>query len=96
MGYCKENKLEFERAATNYAQVIASITKNPLMVTVELADILCRLGRCYFEIGEWNKAIAAYSCSLNLYKKNKKCLNYANCITNLGVLYLEIGYFIEA
>lgn len=61
MGYCKERKLEYERAATNYAQVVGSLTINPSMLAVEMADIHCRLGRCYFEIGEWNKAITAYS-----------------------------------
>jgi hypothetical protein len=40
--------MEFERAATNYSQVIASIDQNPLMLALEIADINCRLGRCYF------------------------------------------------
>jgi hypothetical protein len=33
MGYCKESKMEFERAATNYSQVIIGLTQNPMMLT---------------------------------------------------------------
>jgi tetratricopeptide (TPR) repeat protein len=66
------------------------------MITVDMADIHNRLALCYFETREWNKGISAFSEALNLYKKNKLTAEYANCITNLGVLYIEVGYFIEA
>ena len=34
--------------------------------------------------------------ALNCYKVNKKVNEYANCIVSLGMLYLEIHYFVEA
>jgi len=54
-------KLEFERAAANYSQVIANLKENPRIMPVELGDIYNRLGLCYFEIRMWNKGITAFS-----------------------------------
>ena len=48
MAHCKQMKLEFERAAANYAQVIRNFKENPRMMPIELGDIYNRLGLCYY------------------------------------------------
>jgi len=48
MAYCKQMKLEFERAAANYAQFIKNFKENPRMMPIELGDIYNRLGLCYY------------------------------------------------
>jgi hypothetical protein len=51
MAYCKEQKLEYERAATNYNQIVLTLEKHPKIMTIELGDIYHRLGICYYHIG---------------------------------------------
>ena len=65
MAHCKEAKLEFERAATNYTQVINNVEAHSRMLSIDMGDVYFKLGRCYFEIRMWNKGIAAYSNALN-------------------------------
>lgn len=48
MAHCKEGKLEFERAATNYNQVIETLKAYPTIIMVELGDIYNHLGLCFF------------------------------------------------
>ena len=89
MAHCKENKKEFERAAINYNNVIDLAKENPKSLTIEPAEVYHRLGVCYGEIGWWNKGIVAFAEALNRYKRGKNVVKYAECMNNLGTLYLQ-------
>jgi hypothetical protein len=65
MAHCKEFKLEYERAATNYSQVISNMLEYPRMMSLDMGDLYFKLGRCYYEIRMWNKGVAAYTTALN-------------------------------
>ncbi len=46
-------------------------------------------GVCYGEIGWWNKGIVVFAEALNRYKRGKNVVKYAECMNNLGTLYLQ-------
>ena len=96
MAHCKESKLEYERAATNYSQVIEQLKEYPRIMVVDLGLIYSKLGRCFYESGMWNKAIGSYTLALNHFKQSKKIQEYASTMVSLGILYLEVNYFVEA
>jgi hypothetical protein len=48
MAHCKEAKLEYERAATNYNQVIKNVESHPRMMSIDIGEVYFKLGRCYF------------------------------------------------
>ena len=96
MAHCKESKREYERAATNYSQVIEQLKEFPHMIVTDQGAIFNKLGRCFYESRMWNKAISAYSEALNQFKQSKKVQEYSNTLVNLGILYLEVNYFVEA
>lgn len=95
MAHCKEAKMEYERAATNYSQAIANLQEHPRMM-MDLGEIYGKLGRCYYEIRMWNKGIEAYTQALKHFKSNKRVTEYCNVMISLGALYLEVNYFVEA
>lgn len=72
MAHCKESKLEYERAATNYSQVIEQLKECPRMMVTDLGVIFSKLGRCYYETRMWNKAVSAFTEALNYFKQSKK------------------------
>lgn len=87
--------MEYERAATNYCQAIANLKEYPRMM-MDIGEIYGKLGRCYYEIRMWNKGVEAYTEALKHFKLNKKVSEYCNVMVSLGVLYLEVNYFVEA
>ena len=65
MGYCKENRKEFERASILYSQVLELAEQSPKSLVIDRADINHRLGICYMEIRKWNDGIMAFVKALN-------------------------------
>jgi hypothetical protein len=47
------------------------------------------MGICYTEIQEWNRGIMSFIKALNEYKTRKNTVKYAECMNNLGNLYLN-------
>lgn len=88
MAYCKENRKEYERAAILYQQVLEMAQAKPKLLLVDNADIHHRLGICYTEARRWNDGILSFANALGELKKNEKKLKYAECLNNLGSLYL--------
>jgi hypothetical protein len=62
---------------------------SPKSFLVDPADIYHKLGICYTEINRWNDGIMSFSKALSLLKKNDKKIKYAECLNNLGALYLS-------
>lgn len=88
MAYCKEHRKEFERASILYLQVLEMSELQPKSLLIDPADIHHRLGICFTEIRKWNDGILSFSKALKLYKQNEKRTKYAECMNNLGSLYL--------
>ena len=96
MAFCKEYKKEYERASILYSQVIELAEVSPNLLSLDIADIYHRLGLCYMEIRVWNEGIIAFVKALNELKLKNKRVKYAECMNNLGTLYLNAGSISEA
>lgn len=50
MAHCKEQKLEYERAASYYKQITEMLEVHPMELLVSLADAYHSLALCYYKI----------------------------------------------
>lgn len=48
------------------------------------------------EIRKWNDGIMAFVKALNEFREKKKMIKYAECMNNLGTLYLYAGIIDQA
>lgn len=96
MAYCKENRKEYERASILYTQVLELAEQSPKSLLIDKADIDHRLGICFMEIQRWNDGISAFISALNDLKSKGRVIKYAECINNLGTLYLSAGQIDQA
>jgi tetratricopeptide (TPR) repeat protein len=60
----------------------------PKLMLVDCGDIYHRLGICYAQIKRWNDGIKSYANALKEYRKNDMNIKFAECLNNLGTLYL--------